>query len=375
MRREGSLSSAVALLCGVAALVFGVVRLSQALRSLRGNGPRAALNLKQRHEEVLAWFGGDSVYEALPTAVYPPGSMTLLAPLGWLDPGPATHVYATLTLLLCAGLAWWMRRSVRPDTSWVALTLALPLATLPLAEGIALGQLHLVSLVAAVAAVTVALGERSLARDLVAGALFAVALVKPSNTALFFWALLFLPGRIRPAAIAAALYGIATGVALAVRQESALQLLREWAFRAMEGARFGAGGGGYGSMHDLVAMLGLPRASVLATLLLLGGGGVVAWRSRRADPWLVLGVLGIAARLATYHRSYDDILILPAIAGALTLRGDLIALSVAGVAWLSLVTPAPPTLRVATWLALLVLLLRELWACPIADGEARASGG
>jgi len=75
-------------------------------------------------------------------------------------------------------------------------------------------------------------------------------------------------------------------------------------------------GGGYGNLQNMsqdAGMVGLqnfvlPIASVLAC-------GAWLFRRRRTDPWILLGVCAIAARMGWYHRFYDDmLLVLPVIA-------------------------------------------------------------
>jgi len=74
--------------------------------------------------------------------------------------------------------------------------------------------------------------------------------------------------------------------------------------------------GGYGNLQNMSQEAGLvglqnfvlPVASVLAC-------GAWLLRHRRTDPWILLGVCALAARLGWYHRVYDDMLLLfPAMA-------------------------------------------------------------
>jgi len=357
---RGAVWVAVVAIAGLA-----VSRLWSALEALLGNGLRAALNLRQRQDEVTAWFAGAPVYETMPSAVYPPGSMSLLWPLLGFGGTWATAGYLALSLLgglaiagAFAAVAW------REGCSGPVIGLAAvaPMTVLALGDGIGLGQLHLFALVPAVGAGLLARREQP-ATDVIAGLLFACALVKPSSAAVFGWALLVV-GRGRAALVAAAVYVAATVVALGVREESPLRLLEQWWFRATAGARFGAEGVGYGSAHDLVGAMGVPRASVLATLLVVGAAGALAWRARGGDAWVQLGLLGLGARFATYHRSYDDVLVLPAVlAGiALGVRGHRLAGFAAAAAGLALVFPAPPTVRVASWILLGASLVLEAWS-------------
>ena len=61
--------------------------------------------------------------------------------------------------------------------------------------------------------------------------------------------------------------------------------------------------------------LGLERWVSPGSIVLMGSLGVWVYRNRHVDIWILLGVSGIIARLWTYHRMYDDLLIfLPMIA-------------------------------------------------------------
>ena len=351
-------------LFGLAIAGLAGVRLSQSLQRLTAGRPRSGLNLHQRVDEVERWFSGEAVYEALPTAVYPPGSMGMLAPLGWLGEGTLT-AYTVVTLLACTALGWGFRRIAGAGPWWLMLA---PLATLAVNDGVALGQLHLVSLVAAVGALGLALRDEPHA-DLGAGLLFAVALIKPSSAVLFVPALGLLPRHTRALTVAAGVYGLATWLACAVREESPLRLVHQWWFRATEGARYGAEIAGYGSVHDLVGWLGIPRGSVIATLLVLFAGTLWTWRVRRADPWVVVGVLGIAARLGTYHRGYDDVLVLPAVAALLRV-GDTKGRLVAVLVWGLLLVDVPGVVRTLSWLLALGSLMLS-----VRDGEEEARAG
>ena len=353
-------------LVGLAIAGLAGIRLGQGLQRLVAGGPRSGLNLRQRVDEVERWFGGEAVYEALPTAVYPPGSMGMLAPLGWLGEGTLA-AYTVVTLLTCTALGWGFRKIAGDGPWWLMLV---PLATLAVSDGLALGQLHLVTLIAAVGALGLALRGEPRA-DLGAGLLFAVALIKPSSAALFVPALGLLPPRTRALAVATGVYGLATGLAFAVREESPLRLIHQWWFRAAEGARYGAEMAGYGSVHDLVGWLGVPQGSVVATLLVLSAGTLWTWRVRSADPWVVVGVLGIAARMGTYHRGYDDVLVLPAVAALLRVgdtRGRLVAVLV----WGLLLVEVPGAARTVSWL----VALGALALSARGDGaESRAGAG
>jgi hypothetical protein len=67
------------------------------------------------------------------------------------------------------------------------------------------------------------------------------------------------------------------------------------------------------AVDDAMSVHG-PGGSVIS-LSMLGGLGAWVYRYRRVDLWILLGVSAVVARLWTYHRVYDDILlVLPTLA-------------------------------------------------------------
>jgi hypothetical protein len=87
-------------------------------------------------------------------------------------------------------------------------------------------------------------------------------------------------------------------------------VLTRWTARAPGGAYMGSIKGGYGTVHNLLAELGLQKWNTAASLAILALLGLWIFRHRRADFWLLMGVTAILARIWTYHRWYDDLLLL-----------------------------------------------------------------
>ena len=106
--------------------------------------------------------------------------------------------------------------------------------------------------------------------------------------------------------------------------------------------------GGYANIHSWTAMLGLQAINTELSVLLLCGLGVWVYVHRRADVWVLLGVSAVVARFWTYHRLYDDLLLLPpmialwrvAQRGETTRHRDLLAGVLFVMAWLGLLAPA-----------------------------------
>jgi hypothetical protein len=184
------------------------------------------------------------------------------------------------------------------------------------------------------------------------------ALVQPTIAAPFFWLVMFVAPRIKPAVLVVAMYlgltvfavpfqigatipanpkpvGKTTAAAKAKasatkpipaptsapipgevpppdasQTDGSVQILNTWSARATHGAYHGSLKGGYASVHDLLAAMGLARWNWPVSLAILLGLGAWIFRNRQADLWLLLAVTAIVARIWTYHRWYDDLLLL-----------------------------------------------------------------
>lgn len=303
---------------------FGLPSLLEAFDSLvRSSAEFAGIDLQLRLRETNAWWSGHNIYATSGHAVYPPVAYLVLRPLFvFTDFADVRKLWGLWSLLLLALTSWGCMRAsgVR---SWQGRSLAviLPLVLTTTHGAIGNGQVSLLCVVAATGAVLlVSRAESGWGTDLLAAALFIVALTKPTMTAPFFWLICFLPGRWRPAALVVVGYGLATMLStLLVSDEHALLLIARWIDRAMEGARYGALNGGSVNVQTALGVHHLAGHGPTVALVLIGG--LAAWVAGRPteDPWILLGVSGIVARLAVYHRSYDDLLVLPALVALLRL--------------------------------------------------------
>jgi hypothetical protein len=117
---------------------------------------------------------------------------------------------------------------------------------------------------------------------------------------------LFAARGLRPAVIVGAAYAALTVAAAAFQSPGTIALVRRIAGAAAAlGSRAGES-----NLHSLLAWLGRPEwmaAASIAVFLLLG---LWVWRQRDGDWWLLMAVCAIAARFWTYHRWYDDLLLL-----------------------------------------------------------------
>lgn len=345
------------------------------------------------HSMISDWWSGIPVYSgpAAHVHTYPPASMLLLAPLyGWPTQAATTVVYVVSFTLV---LAWIVVRltaesgaAVRAERALVGLALV---AAYPVGAILGNGQVSLHALAAMLAALF-ALRDHPVSwrRDIGVAALLALALAKPTIAAPFMLVALALPGGVRASAIAATFYVGITLIAATFQPGTAIeQLGRFVALGWVQSLR-----GGESNLHSLLAGAGLaawmPHASLAALAAL---AGFVAG-CRRADPWLLIGVAAVAARFWTYHRWYDDLLILIAAIALVRVAFDrsqprrslAAALAIATVTLVlapgGLYTLPPPwnsayrALQVASWIAdaaLLGLVARDATRVAIRSTEVR----
>jgi len=306
---------------GFAALlaVLAVVKLSKGFELLLSR-ESGAVDLHLRFDETRAWFDGFWIRGA----VYPPASQTLLWPaVGWLPFEAARGLWALLTLGCLAWLSWLCTRECGLRSTGARLACALmPLAASATSSAVGIGQIVPLFLpLVATAVLWMARGPSRWADSTGAAILFTIASVKPTLFAPFAWLVLLLPRSYRPALLSGGLYAILTLVALAALRPGSSGATglddhvaggTRWATKAnAEGFT-----GGYGNLQNMSQDAGLaglenfvlPIASALAC-------GAWLLVHRRTDPWILMGVCALAARLGWYHRVYDDmLLVLPAIA-------------------------------------------------------------
>ena len=325
---------------------FTALGLWEAFDSLMFSGHAfAGIDLQLRLRETTRWWAGESIYRTVGHAVYPPAAYLLFKPLFvFTEFADVRRIWGLWCLLLLIALAWGsVRAAGLQGLSGRAFAVLLPLALSGTAGGIGNGQVSLLCTVFGVGAVLLACrDDASWGSDVACAALFIVALIKPTMTAPLFWVICFLPGRWRPALLIMVGYVVATVLASLALDDGPLLLLALWTDRAVEGARYGATDGGSVNMQTA---LGVAKLSLHAPLVVLGlVGALGAWVAGRPsrDPWILMGVAGIVARLAFYHRTYDDLIVLPALVALARVaqrpaRGrvptDLLALALAGLTW------------------------------------------
>jgi hypothetical protein len=259
---------------------------------------------------VNRWFAGLRVYGAIANADYPPAAYATLWPLlGWLPIGPSRVLWAIIVAICLAALAYLVLReslATAPTERVFVALLVFPIYGVQMT--VWAGQLGIHVLVLLLAAVLLLRRRRGgVWRDLVGAVLIALALVKPTIAAPFLWIALIVPGRWRPTVLAAAVYVGLTVLAAVPREEGALTLVRDW-LRGRSAQMPVLDG--HANLHKWLAIAGLGRWMIPASLVAVLALGSWVRRHREAELWVLLGVVALVARLWFHHWAYDDVLLI-----------------------------------------------------------------
>jgi hypothetical protein len=331
-RMSAALMAAIALMC-----VVSVVWLSYqswryfSIPSQLGTQriSRGAIDVQNRFMETRDWFRGENVYAIHPDAVYPPASYALLGiafnRLRWQI---VKILWYGLSLASVGVLSWQLvRHSLAQSQVERVFVGLMPFAFYATGAALGNGQLVVFVLPLVLNAVLLLTRPGLTPWDTWRGALLMLcALVQPTIAAPFFWLVMFVAPRIKPTVLVVAMYLGLTAFAVpfqigatipgevpppdALQTDGSVQILNIWSARATQGAYYGSLKGGYASVHDLLAAMGLARWNLPVSLAILLGLGAWIFRNRRADLWLLLAVTAIVARIWTYHGWYDDLLLL-----------------------------------------------------------------
>jgi hypothetical protein len=273
---------------------------------------RSAIDLKFRHAEITAWFSGETVYGRILTADYPPASYVILWPFMHWDVPVSRWVWALVTAGLLVWFGWLLARECGLRTLEERICVALlPLAGTSIHGMLATGQVSLLAVTLVTAGLLTILRARSWRGDAAGAALVVASLVKPTIAAPLVWVAVLVPGRLRPAAFIFAGYAALTVVAASFQADSVVQLLQDWLVQRdevdVQVTLFNA--------QKLLTRSGLEAIFLPVALGLFVLTGWWVYRHRRLDPWILIGMAAIVARFWTYHRSFDDLLmVLPMIA-------------------------------------------------------------
>ena len=274
--------------------------------------PTGAVDLKLLHQLVHEWFAGRPVYRELSTAVHPPATYVLLWPmLGWLEVGPARWLWAVTAVVALTALVYVVVRESGADSSLERAFVALiPCSIYATGAAIGNGQLivHLLPMLL-VGLLLLHRRRRERQAHVLASALILATLVKPTISVPFLWLVLFVPSFPGPISLVALGYCLLTLFAVSFQDSTLTVLLHDWNARSSSVAVAG-GQGNVANLHVWLGSLGLKEWILPTSLALLLALGLWSYRHRHVDIWILMGVTAYVARFWTYHRWYDDALIL-----------------------------------------------------------------
>ena len=265
-----------------------------------GSDPTSAIDLRNRDIEHALFVSGKNPFDSFdasqPPWAYPLG-LVLTAP-----PWPAVRIYFAIINALALGfLMWWAYREPRNAPSEVRLLL--------MAAVFAFGGSCTATEVGQVSIVVTALLAAALLCDrarwhYACGLLVALSLIKPTISLPFAVALL-VTGRYR-AAIAAAAYGAAaSAITWAVTGASPYLMLQQM----VAGAAKYVDAGTLGVMDMLAAFGIVSAAQVALTPVIIAVPAMVLMTMTRHSLTLAFAVAAVWGRLWTYHKSYDDVML------------------------------------------------------------------
>lgn len=384
-KRIAILRGAVILLGAYAALKLG----DEFRRLLFETSGSGAVDLGIVRDQTRAWFEGNLVYVGNTLTPHPPATFVILYPfVGWLD-FPSTRWLWAITTVPILGylIAIALRASQAPTRLERALVALMLLAMNATGVAIGNGQLILHVLAALLTGLLWLRDSNDWRRDVGAGILLALALVKLNIAAPFLWLALLTPRRPRPLALVtlAVCYLALTAFALAFQPSGALAVLSMLLSR---GSTF-AYAAGYANVTNLLSDLGLISWSLPGSALVFAALGVWIYFHRQTDWWTLVGVSALVARLWIFHMLYDDVLIFLASLALFriarresdatwrALAGTLVAITIAAMLFLAQWQFAAPPLNwifiwghAAVWIADLFFLLASASRAPTENFSA-----
>jgi len=352
----------------------------------------AAIDLRQRYDEVLLWFSGEHVYSILNSAVYPPASYVMMRPFMDFSSWQLVRWIWAISSVVLLG---FLIRLILKETSittplqktfWSLFVLA------HYSTGITIGngQFTIHIMLALIACMILIVNSKNYWQKSILGGFFAtLSLIKPTIALPFMWLVLFVPKSIYPALAAIVIYACLALVASSFQEQGILQLHFDWLSLGMEGAAWSSSIAaekvtlfgkdiGYGDIHNLLAVLGMNHWALPTSLILLALFGCWVYFHRNCNIWILMGVSAIFSRIWTYHRVYDDMLIILAIFAVIFILKEKLNSETENIGKLLLIIAiifslAPASLRLlpspwdlafklsqlSLWLAILIYLLHS----------------
>ncbi len=273
--------------------------------------PEGAVDLYIYYTWTHDWFHGINFYAFPQPQGYPPASLVILYPLtGWLDWAETRWLYTFAELICLAALVLLALRATKA-VEWRERTVVclLILSNSGAASTFGNGQpIYFTVFFLAIAILILHHAPPSLTRDICAAVCFVIGSIKPNLSAPFFWLLLVYPNtlRLRPVILTALGYIALTVFALQFVPTPPLEVLQQ-VFQ--NSAAYAGLSPRDANLNFLLARFGLVSLALPAMLVIWLGLGIWSWRARHADVWLLMGVAALVARMWSYHRGYDNLLL------------------------------------------------------------------
>jgi len=267
-----------------------------------------AIDLKLRYREVACWFSGKPLYELTRVSTYPPASYVMFWPfVGWLNMASAKGLWIITTAASLGWLIYIIIKESGAKTSLERFFVALiPLSMYATGATIGNGQLviHILPLLV-FGLLLMNRGKRKWKTDLLAALLLLAGLVKPNISVPFFWIMIFIPGRTRPAMLVILGYIILTFFASLFQDAGTIHLFMDWA----KSSSISIERVGVANVNFFISAITRGKEfqfSVIALIIL----GLWIYYHRNVDLWVLIGVAAIVSRFWTYHLWYDDLVVL-----------------------------------------------------------------
>ncbi|MDB6147729.1 MAG: hypothetical protein JWO45_1393 [Spartobacteria bacterium] len=305
MSKRRLLVAVVALMAAAAAFKLG----DEFRRLLFESRPDGAVDMHNLHRWVGLWFRGEPIFQKSNAALYPPATYIMLWPfLGWTSFAIARWIWAGAMVTGLTATVLLILRASGAETRIERIFVALLVLSIN-GTGVAVGNGQLILLILpAILAVTV-LAERgtgSWVSDLAAASLLTWAMVKPSVTLPFLWIFAIGPKHWRVGLFLILIYLALNFIAASFQKEDLPTLIRSTLARASTATTQFPG---TRNLHALLVVTALQRWLTLSSAIVFVALGALICFLRRANIWVLLGIAALVARMWTYHRVYDDVLI------------------------------------------------------------------
>lgn len=341
--------------CGLLALTV-VYQGKGNLDLVWGRDPGSAVDLMNRDHEQALFTAGKNPFD-FKTGSQPPWGYPSGVLFTWPEGEAVRPYFAVVNALALLGLLWWTYRAFpegRPDERWLLVAAAGAFGGSCTATEV--GQISIV----VTALLAAALWTDARGNAWATGLLVALSLIKPTMSGPFAVALL-VAGRWRASAVAAGYGVVASLITWGMTGATPWHMLGQLA----RGAGGFANEGTFGLNHLLeaagvAASLRNPLAALLVTL----PGLALMWKVRASLP-LTFAVAAFWGRLWTYHKSYDDVMLVFVLVplGVLALRRPLVSLTMAVFGAMGLLAWAPGRI-----LAIEAVQIAQLAVWPVALG-------